>query len=173
LEAVHQPYGVRCMRPPPLTAEQLALKAFTRSLIDKLGGLDAAATCCRVGRSQLANYCSPHHDQFLPIDILQRLELVAEDASLTEELLRPHGLVATRPQGSAATSLLAGLALLAAEMSDLHRVSAEGMEDGQLCRDDKLRIERELQDVIRQASGLMADLHVRLARAASPLPGRP
>lgn len=157
----------------PLSPEQLALKALTRNLIDKLGGLDAAASCCRVGRSQLANYCSPHQDQFLPIDILQRLERVAEDAALTEELLRQHGLVAVRPQGSPAASILSGLALLAAEMSDLHRVSAEGMEDGQLCRDDKLRIERELQDVIRQASGLMADIHARLARAASAFPGRP
>jgi len=150
-----------------LNSEQLALKALTRNLIERVGGLDAAASCTRVGRSQLANYCSPHHDHFLPIDILQRLEKVAEDATLTEELLRHHGLVATRPQGSTSTgSVLAGLALLAAEMSDLHRASAEGLADGELCRDDKIRIERELQDVIRQASGLMADLHARLAQMA-------
>jgi NTP pyrophosphatase (non-canonical NTP hydrolase) len=157
----------------PMTEGDLALKAMTRLLIERAGGLDAAAAATRVGRSQLANYYSPHHDQFAPVDVVARLEDIAEEPMLTEELLRRRGLVASKPQGSASASIHTGLAALAGEMCELHRAYAEGLADGQLCDKDRAAMERELQDVMRQAGNLLADLHARLATAAvTPLPLR-
>ncbi|MDI3308354.1 MAG: hypothetical protein QJR07_14775 [Acetobacteraceae bacterium] len=63
-----------------LTLEERALKTLTRKLIDGVGGIDAAASCTNVGRSQIANYQSLISDQFIRIDVLNQLERVAQNS---------------------------------------------------------------------------------------------
>ena len=50
---------------------------LARQLIEACGGLEEAASACRVGKSALSSYQSPHEDQFMPADVLDALEVYA------------------------------------------------------------------------------------------------
>lgn len=152
-----------------LSAADQALKTLTRVLIERVGGLDAAASVLSNGegravrRSQLANYQNRNCDQFMPVDVVGRLEEVAEDVIVTEELARRRGLNLTRSTGSAGACIMTGLASVSRETSDLHTVTMQGLSDGHLSADDLIRIEQELQDLLRVASGLISDIRSRSA----------
>lgn len=148
-----------------LGIEDLALKARARLLVERVGGLDAAAACTRVGRSQFAAYQSPHHDQFMPADVIARLEEVAQEPLLTEELARRAGYALSRPQGDAAACISQALARLAKESADLHGAVALGLSDGQLCPADEAAIEREAMQVKRVVNDLLAGLWARRSLA--------
>lgn len=45
-----------------------------RLLVEACGGLEEAAQRCRVGKSQLSDYQSPHGEGFMPADVLADLE---------------------------------------------------------------------------------------------------
>lgn len=47
---------------------------LARQIIEACGGLIEAASACRVGKSQLADYQSPHGDGFMPADVIADLE---------------------------------------------------------------------------------------------------
>lgn len=47
---------------------------LARMLIDACGGGLAAAAVCRVGNSQLSDYCQPHGEGFMPADVIADLE---------------------------------------------------------------------------------------------------
>jgi hypothetical protein len=56
--------------------DKQALKRETRALIKAAGGLEAAATLCRPGKTQLGNYQSFNADDYMPIDVVADLEAV-------------------------------------------------------------------------------------------------
>lgn len=69
-----------------------ALKTAVRLTLQRLGGLDAAATCCRVGRSNLSDYGSlAHPDRHIPADVILDLETIAGEALITAALARAQG----------------------------------------------------------------------------------
>jgi hypothetical protein len=144
------------------SSAEAALKALTRVLLDRVGGLDAAAAVLNSGstrgvrRSQLANYYNPHCNQFLPIDLLARLEEVVGEPVVTAELARRAGQVLSRPAGMPSPCMMQDLARLAAESADLHRVVAESLSDGQLCDEDLVRIEREATQMHAAAGDTLA-----------------
>lgn len=156
------------------SAADAALKSLTRVLIERVGGVDAAAAVLNNGhtrgvkRSQVANYYNPACDQFLPIDLAARLEEVAVgEPVVTAELARRAGYVLTRPAAAPGDCVLRELADVQAEAADLSRALAEGLQDGHLCAEDLARIEREGAQLHTQLSELMATLSAR----RSPRPG--
>lgn len=85
-----------------------ALKTAVRLTIQRLGGLDAAATCTRVGRSNLSDYGSlAHLDRHIPADVILDLELIAGEPHITAALARAQGYrlepVAARQTGDVVT----------------------------------------------------------------------
>ncbi len=54
-----------------------SLKTAFKMLIADLGGLDAAASCTRVKRSNLSDYGAPGKDFAVPSDVIADLETVA------------------------------------------------------------------------------------------------
>lgn len=50
---------------------------LARQLIEACGGLEEAASACRVGKSALSSYQSPHEDQWMPVDVVDALEIYA------------------------------------------------------------------------------------------------
>lgn len=158
------------MRGNSRSSASAALKALSRVLIERVGGLDAAEAVLNDGftrgvrRSQLANYYNPHCNQFLPIDLAARLEEVVGEPIVTAELARRSGRVLARVTGQPGNSLALELADLAAESADLHRAVAEGLSDGQLCANDLVQIEREAMHLVAQANDTLATVQAKLAR---------
>ncbi len=69
-----------------------ALKTAVLVVVRKLGGLDAAATCCRVGATNLQQYGSQAHpDRHIPADVILDLEAIAGEPIITAALARAQG----------------------------------------------------------------------------------
>src|SRR5690348_7812019 len=69
----------------------MALKAFTRTLIEQAGGLEAAAARTRVGKTQLGEYAAVGEAAFMPIDVVADLEADIGDAPVSRELAKIAG----------------------------------------------------------------------------------
>lgn len=117
-------------------ADVRALKTAARLLIGAVGGLEAAASVCRVNKTVLAAAYDPHQpDRFLPIDVVADLELVAAEPVVTHVLARLAGqaLVPIGPAGGleaqALVQVFRGAADVGAEyataMADAHLSAAE------------------------------------------------
>jgi hypothetical protein len=70
-----------------------SVKTAFKLLVAELGGIDAAATCTRVERSQLSNYGTPNGDKFVPADVIMDLERVAGTPHITSALATAAGYV--------------------------------------------------------------------------------
>ena len=130
----------------------MPLKVATRLLIERVGGLEAAASCTRIGKSQLANCQSPHSDQYLPIDVVCRLEQIVGEPMVTKELARrsEHRL---EPLGAVEPACAVRVvSAVAQEANDALQALSAGMVDGVLDDADRARIQGELLDVARVAS---------------------
>ncbi|MDX3885569.1 MAG: hypothetical protein QHC65_14200 [Sphingomonas sp.] len=63
-----------------LTPEKLALKRASAEVVKGVGGYEAAAGFCRLGKTRLGQVCSTAHpDEFMPLDVLLDLEPLAKD----------------------------------------------------------------------------------------------
>ncbi|NKE43403.1 hypothetical protein HB662_01340 [Roseomonas frigidaquae] len=136
----------------------MAFKALARTLIEAVGGLDAAAAATRVGKTQLGYYQSPHHDQFMPADVVARLELLAGDPILTAELARRAGCRLVPVEPITGTQLGALLAHLGSEVGTVFAAYADAWRDGTITLEEKAGIQRNLQSLIRAATN--ADAHL-------------
>jgi hypothetical protein len=130
-----------------------SLKTLFRALLARCGGLDAAASCVRVGRSQLANYTDMHSDQFAPLDVVAELEAVAGEPLVTAELARRASHLLVPAVADCDGPLAASMAHLAREMGEVFAAYATAMgNDGRVSAVEADQIERELGDVIRLAT---------------------
>ncbi|MFC4168417.1 phage regulatory CII family protein [Teichococcus aestuarii] len=142
----------------PLSTGDLALKTSTRMLIERVGGLAAAASCTRVGTTVLSGYQSPHICQFIALDVLDRLEEVSEASPITELLVQRRGYTLTRLDETASESLPHLVAKLSQEFGEFHQAFAEGLADGVLCAADEAALEREITHVVRKGMRILAAL---------------
>jgi hypothetical protein len=139
-----------------------ALKSLFRALVDRVGGCEAAATCTRPGRSQIASYYDMTSEAFAPVDVVADLEAVAQEPLITAELARRAGyaLVPIEPHGNG--ELPASMAAFGREVAEVFATFAESMADGTLSRDEAEAMQRQLLDVIRVGNGALAVLRRRL-----------
>lgn len=147
--------------------EAIALKAATSEMIKGVGGLEAAALFCRVGKSALSDNQSPNKpDSFVALDVVADLEPLARARDgwphVTQALCRQLGgvFVAEPDVPPSEGDVLAVLADASREFADVTQVVCAGMADGKFDAADAEKLERELDDVIAKAVGMRA-----LARA--------
>ena len=84
------------------TVNRAALKTAARRLVVSVGGLEAAATVCRLNKTALAAAYDPHQpERALPVDVVAELEHVAAAPVVTTVLARlsGHALVPIAPGG--------------------------------------------------------------------------
>ena len=134
-------------------SERSALKTLTRELVTRLGGLDAAAACTRVQRSNLAEYGSLHHpERFAPIDVILDLEVALGAPLVTGALARASGC---RVVGEATVSVggdvNAALSRVGREASALFAAVMDALADGQLDPSERRALVREVDDLIAAA----------------------
>jgi hypothetical protein len=144
----------RCEVSGTTPADLRALKTATRRLITAVGGLEAAATVCRVNKSVLAAAYDPHQpDRFLPIDVVADLELVAAEPIVTAVLARlaGHALVPLATTGGQEAQALVAVFRGA---SDVGAEFAGAMADGRLSRAERGAISDRLMTL--QAAAMQA-----------------
>jgi len=137
------------------------LKIKFGELVSKTGGLEAAASFCRVGKSTLARYASnvqADAECFAPIDVVRDLEALAGEPVVTATLCAmADGVFVSVPNTPVTTGDVLGMmAALSGEFNDTTRVVCAGLADGNFCAVDAAKLERELDDVIRVAVGMRA-----------------
>lgn len=149
----------------------LSFKTLARVLVERVGGLEAAAACTRVRRAQLGNYQSPNADEaFMPVDVVARLEHVAGEPLITQYLANRAGYAIIPVEPVAEGELAALLARVGAESGAVFTAYAEAMAgDGKVDEAERAAIARELGDLIRAAT--MALGHLRPPAAVPSIGG--
>lgn len=147
------------------------LKVLTRELLDRAGGLDAAAVCVRVKKTSLSNYANVHQPEaFAPIDVVARLEEVAGEPLVTAELARRAGHALVQVEAVHEGELAELLARVGAGSGAVFATYAEHLsDDGVIDAEEKADIGRRLADLHRAVSLAMAHLSGR--PAAVPVAG--
>ena len=137
------------------------LKIKFGELVGRIGGLEAAASFCRVGKSALARYASvvqADAECFAPVDVVRDLEALAGEPIVTTTLCAmADGVfvaVANAPAGTG--DLLGMMSTLSSEFNDTTRAICTGFADGKFCAVDAEKLERELDDTIRVAVNMRA-----------------
>lgn len=142
-----------------------SLKTAFRALIQRVGGLDAAATVTRVRPSQLAAYYDPHQaQQLMPCDVVADLERVAGELLVTAQLARLAGHMLL-PMAPAFGSESRAIGQVFQESGELGARWASAMEDGQLDEAELERVLTELADLQRAAARAIALLSARKGTA--------
>lgn len=136
-----------------------AVKTAFKNLISDLGGIDAAASCTRIGRSQIANYGMAGNEQFVPVDVLMDLEHVGGFPHVTAALARTQGFVlvpveCSRNQGE--LSVL--LATIGKDVGDLFATGAAVLAHGKPTDVEREVLLREFDEIRRVSSESIAFL---------------
>lgn len=145
-----------------LTASDIAsLKTATRALVQRVGGLHAAATVTRVGASALAEYYDPHAvDRLAPVDVVADLERVAAEPLVSDAMARLAGCT-LQPMGHAAGSDARAIAGVFREVGQLGERWATAMEDGATSAGERDAVQLELVDLQRAVGAAIAVLRAR------------
>lgn len=122
-----------------------------RRLIAACGGLDESAGVCRVQKSQLSDYQSPHVEAFMPADVIADLEAYAG------EPLYSRALVGELPDAPA-RSLTDEVCDVVESAADLQRLVRRAMADGQLTPAERVALLRAHADTLEELSQVGAEL---------------
>lgn len=131
---------------------QNALKTAVKQTVADLGGLDAAASCTRVGRSQIFDYGSIGTDKFIPIDVALDLELISGNPRITRALAEAQGYELQPIEGSPTHQLIDCLSRISEENGRLFRdVTLHLKGDGHLARSKVAEVMRDMSELIQAA----------------------
>lgn len=142
-----------------LSATEYALiETATRDLIKSCGGLEAAASHTRVGKSTLGRY-QQRTGEFMPADIIADLESATGLPLVTDALAKlAHRMLLALPHADADPEIAARLALVGKEVADVFAAGAAMLVDGRADRQERLA----LIDQVREAQTALAALATAL-----------
>jgi hypothetical protein len=147
-----------------MPADYNAIKTAVKLVVADLGGIDAAASCTRVGRSQIAEYGVPGKDSFAPADVIMDLERVGGAAHITAALARAQGYMLVPMDMPRERGALASLmAEIGRDVGDLFGTAATALAHDKLSEQERQDLLREL-DTLR---GVSAEAIAFLMRASA------
>ncbi|WP_294195884.1 hypothetical protein [uncultured Sphingomonas sp.] len=148
-----------------MTPRELHLKQSFEALIEAVGGVEAAALFCRVGKSTLQTYYSKVHPKaFPPLDVIVALEPLARDRAgfppITSILCRLNGGVFVPIPEVRATGadLWALLARKAKEGAAVSAAMCEALKDGRVDADEARRVRGEIAKLFELLALMDAEL---------------
>jgi hypothetical protein len=153
--------GKRCLENP----DHDVLKRATRRQIKACGGLEAAATMTRVGKTELGYYQGLQHpDRFAPIDVVADLMANGGGLHILDALagLADCSVERRKLDGG---ELNLDMASFGEHASATFRDYAELVAHGGVSEDDTVRLDGDLDLVIRSAMEARYDLRRRRARS--------
>jgi hypothetical protein len=148
-----------------LTPDKIALKRATADVIAGVGGVEAAANFCRVGKSKLSENQTPQNeDSFAALDVIADLEPLARARPgwphVTRLFCRANGgAFVELPQAQSAGHDLAGCAAAhAKEASEVTARLFEATRNGPLTPAviDQFELEREAREAVEASVQLLA-----------------
>lgn len=73
----------------------LAIKTATQAVIRRVGGIEAAASFARVGRSQLSDYQNRNVPVIVPVDVAIEMDLCAQEPIVLAAMALAEGYLLT------------------------------------------------------------------------------
>lgn len=154
----------------PSAVRERKLKIAFGELVGLVGGVEAAASDCRVSKSTIARYASlspADAECFAPVDVVRALEAVAGQAVITTELANmADGVFMKLPSVTRPADLFAALSDLSREASELTAAICAGFNDGKFCDLDAAKARSECDDVIQRAAQMRALLDTIIGDSA-------
>lgn len=154
----------------PSAVRERKLKIAFGELVGLVGGVEAAASDCRVSKSTIARYASlspADAECFAPVDVVRALEAVAGQAVITAELANmADGVFMKLPSVMRPADLFAALSDLSREASELTAAICAGFNDGKFCDLDAAKARSECDDVIERAAQMRALLDTIIGDSA-------
>ncbi|MBM6576364.1 hypothetical protein KCP91_08260 [Microvirga sp. SRT01] len=148
-----------------MTPDLLALKRATAEMVKGVGGVEAAASFCRVGKSTLSDAQNMNKDDcFVALDVIADLEPLARSREgwphVTRNLCQIMGgtFVALPDAPATREDLLSLLASLTKELSEVTAAVCTGLADNNFDQTDARKTLTEVDDAIRVAAAMRAAL---------------
>lgn len=148
-----------------MTPEKLDLKRATQEMIRGVGGLEAAAGFCRVGKSVLGdNQSISKPESFVALDVVEDLEPLARDRDgwphVTRAMCRHMGGVFVAiPEGRATGADLMGmLARKVKEGADVSSSLCEALRDGEVKPEEARKVRGEIMELMELLAAMDAEL---------------
>lgn len=132
---------------------QNALKTAVKQTVADLGGLDAAASCTRVGRSQLFDYGNIGTDKHIPVDVALDLEMISGNPRISRAMASAQGFELQPMEGRPTHQLMDCLSRISDDNGRLFRdVMLYLKGDGHLAKECKLDVVlRDMNELIHAA----------------------
>ena len=125
---------------------------LARRLIAACGGLEEAAQECRVQKSVLGDYQSPHTDAFMPADVMADLEAYCGEA------LYSGALAETVRLDAAPRDLADEVCDVVESAADLQRRAREALKDGALSPRERSDLQRAFAETMKELVEVGAQL---------------
>ena len=109
-----------------------AIKTATKKAIQQIGGIDAAVTICRVGRSQLSDYGNRNSLQCAPVDVAVDLDSCAQEPLILAAMAAAEGYRLVPVKFSGMGHIPKELAKFSKFSSEVLQEGIESLEDGQV-----------------------------------------
>lgn len=150
-------------RSADLSPRQKQHKKLARELIESVGGVEAAATYCRAGKSQLSDYGNVNVVAFMPSDVVEDLERNSRPV-VTTYLARAAGfvLVAIPDALPAEADWCAALGDAVADFNDVQTRLLAALPGGVTAREIR---EKNIRGEIAEAQQRLAQLDQLAVRA--------
>ncbi|MDR6182086.1 phage regulatory CII family protein [Asaia bogorensis] len=147
------------------------IKTATQSVIRAIGGIDAAASFTRVGRSQLSDYQNRQCPCVIPADIAIEFDACAQQPIILSVMASQLGytlLPIDLGEGCAATSMAEVCSTVGATMS----ATMKALADGRIDQHEAIDLAHRLNNIIRVTSIALQDMqslaYPERSKAAAP-----
>ncbi|GBQ14786.1 hypothetical protein [Swaminathania salitolerans] len=140
------------------------LKTATQAAVRLVGGVEAAASCTRVGKTQISEYQNRNSAHIAPIDVAVALDISAQQpvilaamASITGFALLPIAF----GEGCAATAM----GDVAASASETLSAALRALADGRIDRSEAQDLSQRLSHLIRISTDALQKMQALAFRA--------
>lgn len=143
------------------------IKTATAAAIQRLGGLEAAATVCRASFQTLGGYQNRNRpDLIIPLDVALELDAACQEPVILSALARMQGFTLTAPERAEKPQIDTAMAQIAGGAGALLATFVEAKADDHLDAGEKVRLREHLDAIEAGLSDARAGLAERPALKA-------
>jgi hypothetical protein len=145
------------------------IKAATRDLVDRLGGIERAAELVDYGKSTVGRWCHPDSGDVVPLMCALVMEREAGATLVTEAMAAIHGLKLETLEGAGEAGCITSAHLtVTREVAELMTVTAGAMADGTVTPHEARAIDEQASDLEDALTELRRKLAIKAVPASAP-----
>lgn len=145
-------------------AQVACLKTATQAAIRLVGGVEAAASCTRVGKTQISEYQNRNSPHVVPTDVAVALDGYAQQPFILAAMATIEGyalLPIAFGEGCAATAM----SEVAASASGTMTAAIRALVDGRIDRTEAADLSQRLGELIRHSTDALQKMQALAFRA--------